>query len=272
MMANNTRIKFTDAILSTITIKAQLENILFHESDIVLWAKLNERVVFVGGNFGELSNGYEVPKKPAKGKRGRQRQEKKKKRRQIQGNGKYMNSQATFIVRSTNIPDKIYKVKVFRTGTIQIPGALCNNLEDAKDAIEEIRKVLINALGLSPDEAQLAKYDDGTDIKIVMKNSRWRINGDNWIMNLDLLHKDLSEIKSDLVDIPINSIRYNPERYQGFLFKVRINKEAPYSTFKVFRSGKINLTISSNIEEIDTLKHWFEDYINENHTKFLYSV
>lgn len=53
--------------------------------------------------------------------------------RKKQGTGKHFNSQITFMIKSFVIPNKIYNIKLFRTGSIGVPGI--NSLDDIHNVL-----------------------------------------------------------------------------------------------------------------------------------------
>jgi hypothetical protein len=92
-----------------------------------------------------------------KSNRGRKpKTDKKKKKRKKQGTGSEFNSQMTFDVKSPDIENKYFKVKIFRKGSIQIPG--CLELGDSH--IHPILTILSKYLmEYMPDqEIDLTKY------------------------------------------------------------------------------------------------------------------
>lgn len=273
----DTMIHFTEYKLSTITVDAFLTNVEFHEEDMVQWATPNKRVIRVCSNFGEvIYDKYTPPLPKVKSNRGRKKKEKPKKKRQIQGSGKYMNSQATFEVLSINIPNKIYKIKIFRNGRIQIPGVINDNLDDAIDVIEQARLVVIDALGMSLDDVKL-RNSSGGEIGIVMKNTIWRTvdihnNPDRWIIDQNIFKELLLEQRAKFENIQIldQTVKLNPELYQGLTFKLKTKSYPTHSTYKIFRSGKINLDRCNDANEQFALSKWLLDFINDNRKIFMY--
>lgn len=93
-----------------------------------------------------------------KSNRGRKpKTDKQKKKRKKQGNGKEFNSQMTFDVKSPDIEKKHYKIKMFRKGSIQIPGCLA--LESTH--IDPILTILSNyIMSYIPDQLiDLTQYE-----------------------------------------------------------------------------------------------------------------
>ena len=95
------------------------------------------RIVTIGSNYGEKAlAGYIPPEKKPKTKSNRGRKPKPPKvKKRILGNGRYLNTQITFVIKSSLIPGKVYKTKVFRNGVYQIPGVLCADFADAVEPL-----------------------------------------------------------------------------------------------------------------------------------------
>ena len=139
-------IRFTPISLSVITIEGTLSNIEFKEKELIDKLIPNADVVFIGCNFGEKKYDLYDPPKPKRNNRGRKTKERPHTRRQIQGSGTYMNSQITFFTKSDSVPDKIYKIKVFRNGEMQIPGIINEDLIDIKRAISKVGALMSTTL------------------------------------------------------------------------------------------------------------------------------
>lgn len=256
------KITMTNARLSIITVEAHLSNIKFLEKDLINVVEPNATVVRVVCNFGEKQYvDYTPPIKAPKSNRGRKKKAKPKKKRQIQGTGKYMNSQITFEVLSCKIPNKLYKVKIFRNGKIQIPGIVDESMVDAYHAINECKKLLMESLKLTVVE-YIPK--NGNLLTIITRNVVWATVNKKIILNLMELKKQLAQFSDGPVEIMEKSIKYDTEKYQGLKFKVRCKNMTAYSTYKIFRSGKFNLDRCNTLWEQVIIKNWLEDFINEN--------
>ncbi len=187
-----------------------------------------------------------------------------------------MNSQATFVVLSANIPNKVYKIKIFRNGRIQIPGIVNDNLNDAIDVINEARLVVIDALGLDEDTVQM-QNSKGGQIGIVMKITKWRImdgdgDVDKFIVNQNAFKELLIDRKDSYENVMFlaHDIKLNFEKYQGLTFGLKSKNYHTYSTYRIFNSGKINLVHYNDQEENKILMNWLIDFLNDNRDVFLY--
>lgn len=93
-----------------------------------------------------------------KSNRGRKpKTDKKKKKRKKQGTGNEFNSQMTFDVKSNELDNKYYKVKIFRKGSIQIPGCLALEDSHINPILETLSKYIMSYM---PNQIiDLTKYE-----------------------------------------------------------------------------------------------------------------
>jgi hypothetical protein len=93
-----------------------------------------------------------------KSNRGRKpKADKKKKKRKKQGNGSEFNSQMTFDVKSPEIDKKYFKVKIFRKGSIQIPGCLALENTHINPILDILSKYLMSYM--PGQHIDLTQYD-----------------------------------------------------------------------------------------------------------------
>jgi hypothetical protein len=196
-------------------------------------------------------------------------------------------------VKNPDFPNKLYKVKVFRTGTVQIPGILREDFSDAHFAIRAVKEVVYAALNIDPPE----EYLEECELTVVMMNYKWRFVDPKWIINLNTLADELREYadnqehdevvtksstakkvlednksKNGLYIIhedpdPILEsfdIDYNPESYQGLTCKLKSKEAEKHATFRVFNFGKINVTIKVGTDDIIYLKNWFYNFLQNS--------
>lgn len=159
----------SEPVTTTVTLSGRLLNVSFHEQELITKLEPTGNVVMLKCNYGtKTQDNWEEPSKVKKSNRGRKKQEKPKKRqRKIQGTGECFNSQLTFVMRQMvpahltksatyyefysgnkdDTPVAVYfKIKVFRTGVIQIPGARPDLLPYIVASCEEICEHLNKAL------------------------------------------------------------------------------------------------------------------------------
>ena len=103
------------------------------------------KIVRIDSNFLHLTAaGYVEPAKP-KSKRGRKPKTKPKTNRKKRGDQSSFNSQTTFMVRGQYTKagktyDNLYKIKVFRDGGVQIPGAREEGWDEITPLLEELSR------------------------------------------------------------------------------------------------------------------------------------
>lgn len=159
----------SEPVTTTVTLSGSLMNVSFHEQELITKVEPTGNIMMLKCNYGtKTQDDWEEPSKVKKSNRGRKKQEKPKKRqRKIQGTGECFNSQLTFVMRQMvpahltksatyyefysaekeQTPTAVYfKIKVFRTGVIQIPGARPDLLPYIIASCEEICRCLDAAL------------------------------------------------------------------------------------------------------------------------------
>lgn len=128
---------------STVTVGGKLDNIALHEQhDIARFVPAGQ-VVMTGSNYLEQTlDGFAMPTPNIKTtNRGRKKKIKPQKKR-IQGSGKYFNSQITCVLQSNIDAGKIYKFKVFRNGSFQVPGCKTTDLSDIVQPLNHLLEYL----------------------------------------------------------------------------------------------------------------------------------
>lgn len=145
---------------SVLTAQGHFSHVKFNEEELGGTLTLNGgNILFIGCNFMELENpNPSVPRKvptAKNSKRGRKKKVKKTSRK-VQGSGRYFNSQITSeIYNPAN--HNIYKIKLFRTGKLQVPGVRCEKMSDLTPPLLDLTKYLrkefaddrIHVVGLS---------------------------------------------------------------------------------------------------------------------------
>ena len=254
---------------SVLTAQGKLTEVNFNEEDLILAINPTGRIKKLTSNFGELTNSNYIFPEPAKRKsnRGRKPKIKKKNIRRNQGSGKYFNSQITFWVISKTINDKFYKVKLFRNGSVEIPGGLLPDMSDIIEAVEIVAKAVGNCLLTNVEVSKLYS---------VMRNYKTTVMGDNIRLNIGELYQILVEdTKSKSPDVDnVIEVRYNPERYPGLTIKLltpiptNSNKR---TTIKIFKSGKINIDGATSPECAEKYYYWLNWYFDKHHKRVLYT-
>jgi hypothetical protein len=149
---------------TTMTLGFGFKNFALDERTEIKNLYTTKDIIKIGSNFGEhISKYYDIPI-IKKSNRGRKAGKKRKKR-----GGKYFGSSTTFYI--PDIPgkekyydhrtfDKIYKVKVYRTGNGQIPGVIKADYSDAYRILDILKNYLSNYAGraLEYDESRAVPH------------------------------------------------------------------------------------------------------------------
>lgn len=197
--SNEEFVLFTPMENSTCSLHLQLSNILFDERELISKLYCEGHIVAIHCNFGHIElDGFIPPTKAKISNRGRKKNIKPKNKRKVQGDGTCFDTQITFIMvdyvkrmkpkirdkfsdtaipfdRKTEYILKDYHIKLFRTGTVGIPGILREDYSDVMHSINELVKYMRRV------------FKDNT-IKITemyptMKNYKFRLKNN---MNIDM--------------------------------------------------------------------------------------
>ncbi len=181
--------------------------------------------------------------------------------RKKQGSGKHFNSQITFMIKSFNIPNKIYNIKLFRTGSIGIPGI--NSLDDIKNIldylVDKLKYVFNN------NELTLSYINP----KMINYKTYFNIN-DNYILNYNRLKNILNENHKDILYMPItiqkdknNCLSIRP------MFINELGNKKHY-LIELFLSGKANIKGLSPYNIMIEHLQIIEKYLNNEEYKILH--
>ena len=241
----------TDPQLFTRTINGQLINIKFYEESLI---KVINKKQFVGFdslvsakcNYGFVQNKiYKeigINNNNIQKRRGRKKKIKIKKNRKIQGNGSSFNSQITFRIKYF---DRIYSMKLFRTGKYGIHGLIDTNIENHNNIIDILCKYLNYLFDRSLIKNDLITVEY---YQIVMSNYKLCIKSYNkFFINLINVYNILKS-KRDIQVITkskyiIYMINYNTQRSNLTfdLIKIIDNKIDNKVKVIIYLSGKINM-------------------------------
>jgi hypothetical protein len=203
------RLLFSRLINSTNSVGTKVTNIYMNEEDFIDELYPTEDILAAHCNFGHFTlEGYEYPGQKVKNinGRGRKAKEKTKSMRKKSGDGSSFNSQITFEIQGSctreisdveeytklkpgyiSIEDlgdgteritKIYKIKLFRDGTISVPGSLCEDLSDCLEPLDKLCRYLSYITNL---DVQLCHHPRDTQrvsfLKSDMRNYKFRLLG-----------------------------------------------------------------------------------------------
>jgi len=226
---------FSVPIVTTVTMEGKFSGVQFHEKDLTTKLKPTPRVVMIKSNYGKIAlDGYEEAAVKRKSNRGRKRKEKQKKPRKHQGSGEDFNSQITFTVISGRDSTKVYKIKVFRTGRIQLPGMQPAFIDDVIECLERVADIF-NDLLKPPEPVQLVS------LRPVMKNYKFVVKDmENKILKLSKLKELLLLAKPNSNIFDISYTRQNPKLAIEFLTPTK-NNPMKKLRVNIFLRGKINI-------------------------------
>jgi len=234
---------------TTCIVECLLSNVKMNEEQFINELEPDERIIELKCNYGiKTYKFYEKPIIVKKSNKGRKPKPKLEKKRKKQGSGSEFNSQITFVIKSSCIPNKEYQIKLFRTGNIQIPGARIDLIDDVIECIKYIT-VKVNQ-SLKSNVEIIGLY-------LTLKNykSKFNVEDESQLINI----KKLAHLARSIPDI--SSIKYKP--YSSVVTlkfpSPTIKKPKKKVTFIIFMSGKITISGSNNNEL--TLKYC--NYISE---------
>jgi len=289
---------------STCTVNGKFTNILFDErKDMGLFTNPKYPLIHIGSNYGELyspeflikgkeeflASNYDYLKvyqsdekeiipleKKKKSNRGRKPKEKDPKSRRV-GNGKYFNSQTTFVWVSENIipkkPDKtfvmvdgvkklvdIYKIKVFRNGSAAIPGVVKLDLQDSEPPIKYMETYLSE---IFKKEVKM------TDLKTELRNCKTMLNDPEMELNFNQFGKLLLLEKYVNPYLKILDVEYMTVQKSAQI-KIKFHRPqegnpTKYATVKILRR-KIDFEGFSHYHDIITIYNWLNIFMI-NHYK-----
>lgn len=252
---------------------------------------LNKKIIKIGSNYGEFKSDYynKLTQKPQKTNRGRKQKNKKKSNRKKQGNGKYFTSQITFTILSDNNFDnlnKLYHIKIFVNGVIQIPFVTNENINIILPYINLLKDYFNNNI-------KFIKINKNNDFKLeylksIMRNYKFKfINPINikYILDLNkfesLIQQQKIIINKDITNqniFPISEIKYNNESYQGITIKFNTHIQSypnkppkqKYATIKIFSSLKINIDGCKDKNDSIKIQKYIINLIYNNYINLLY--
>lgn len=287
---NINEIKFTKSHINMRTIDVHLTNVEFKEEDLIHELELTDRIIEIGCNFGVITSEemkqIKLLQKTKKSNRGRKPKVEVEKKRKRQGTGDYINCQITFVVKSDRYPDKLYKIKVFRNGRIQIPGASKYASENFNciNCIKEQLQVKLNK------KIKYTVYDTGKPYKFIIRNIKFGIINNNVLIDRSELIRNIHKYYQNYPDLTfdIPNVRYLLEKYPGAIVKLRPNidsgildtkdnnnknrEELRFSTLKIFESGKINIDACTTNKRHHIIKSWLKTFLNSVHNDVMIEI
>jgi hypothetical protein len=253
--------------------------ISFIEHEIFdLLAEPTGHIMIIGCNYGEKYNvDYIHPEIVVKSGRGRKAKPKIKNKRKVNGNGRYLNSQITFVIQhpTTGIN---YKIKLFRNGVFQVPGVKQPTMTDLLEPIEILRKYLeenfMENVKVVNFNAVMRNYKVkllNTDMRVDLVYLEHIINFyKNYKIFKPFIDRELMGLrpvqaanaikyvgKSNILNIA--EINYNTDKYFCLnlkFYRTMPNDQDNKTTVKLLKKGKINFDGGNSELEMLELYHW----------------
>ncbi|ARA71921.1 hypothetical protein BNJ_00081 [Kaumoebavirus] len=142
-LEENMCVTFDKLRRSIATIKGRLTNVSIREDLFIKDVEAVGKIAEIHCNFGKKVNpAYSTGKPVKKSNKGRKPLPKPKAERKLQGDGSSMNSQISFWVMT----HRIFKVKLYRTGSIQVPDCRDRNFNDVREVLEILGNYLSGVL------------------------------------------------------------------------------------------------------------------------------
>lgn len=246
---------------STISVTGQLSNIEFNEKIVIDNLPLPEdaRILMISCEGGQITQANFTPK------------EKNKKNNASKGKRRQFPSSMQFTIMGET-PNSQFKIKLFRNGSVQIPGAKERDLSDIIPPLKVLRDYMrkymensnIELMWLSTDMRNyICRLRDDT-LRIFISRihelmRKWRHFDIVSVDELETLRQEDKLQDSSKTNIKINEIVFNQERRSGINFKfnrpIRHN-EGKQLTIKVLQSGKIDFDGANSELEVMELFYW----------------
>jgi len=213
-----------------------IDPVIFTEEVFVKSCIITDKIVKITSNFGSItSDAYIDPKDRVKSNRGRKPKIiPNPKSRKQQGNGKEFGSQVT-LTTLLGHSKKPLKIKVFRQGTLQIPGITDEHLEHLDEYCDTVLCYLEMILGVK----KINIYHN----YIVLENYKFIIDDvdlitKNKILDLEHVFNEFKEYMVTHKHIPIKFIKYDDnDAYLQIIFQIDGRKSSVF----IYTGGKINI-------------------------------
>lgn len=296
---DNVEIKYSELVLTMITVEGRFSNIYFAKETIVDNLYLNGNIVKIGTNYNEIKDpNYDaLVAKPKKSNRGRKPKVKPVPKRKQQGTENYFHSQVTFTFYNES-QNKCYQFKLFVNGSFQIPCITNEDIDSVKTKSELIE--MMNYL--NNDKIFNIKKDEPIELLYlisILNNYRVHlefINPINPTINfcLDILRFKavMEKYKNDddnVFSYTLTNIKYTPATFTGLQLvfhtpreyadnvinnKVRINTKANKNktTIIIFGSCKINISSVSGREAVEIILQDLQKIMELYKNDVFYSV
>ncbi len=281
---NDIMLNLNAVTLTLITSEGYISNISYIEKEFIKTVKLSKRIIKIQSNYGDIlinaNFDHLLNVKEIKPKRGRKPIDKKKTKRKQQGEERGFHSQIEFFFYNPDINNKIFRIKLFVNGRIQIPGVKNEKFEDVQKIIAYFIRYINKFKEIKVDKTKKCEFKYITS---VMENYKTNIE----ILNPSLLkskvnldfeilkklfdsYKDVLQCKYEISVInhsyesPRFIIKFKtpiPENKKAIfeIYKPNYKKKNKETTLILFASGKININGGNNrIESTEIIEYVYK--------------
>jgi hypothetical protein len=263
---------YSNLKVTMITVSANISNISLNEKNDIGDMIPTGNIRCIHSNFGtKFREGYNpvipIPKKTNKGRKPKKKKITSNRQRQ----GKLMHTQTTFEIESKENPDKIYKCRVFRTGGLNIPGALRDDLSDITDILSELEEFFQKHY--SRNDIKCCDIDDPMNGKCTpLRNytSSLMVSSDNIGVNIRRLYTQLhtNPHRDDIDDI----LPMGDKGCSNLTIKFSrptLKKEDATSTLKISRK-KLRFEGFKTRNDADDIFAWINMYIKKYYNEVVH--
>lgn len=284
-----------DIIPSTLTAEGKIDLTFSEDKLMELFPNPTGNIILIGCNHSEKFNenfADYINKKLSDRKKKKSTKKEKKKITKIKGSGNYFTSQITFEIEHN---DRIYKIKLFKNGTFEIPGVKRPDMLDLKQPLTELSEFLSSSLN------RQIKIDI-TNLNTHMRNYKTAVLMDDYLIKLDKLYDILQNERknpiyidyarkilekygeSDIAEImtllqgwnvmKIVEINYNIERSSILFVKFlrAETKDDKKITVKITPNAKINYDSGTHEQEILEIHYWLENLFQNHKNDILVNI
>jgi len=266
LINNPGEIIFTPMYNSTCSVVGKMNGIGMSEEELIKIVEPDNIVVKIDCNFGHKVLPEYAVTAPKKTARGRKTTTVKSKQRKGQGDKSSFNSMIQFMILSScliiydedmaqkkkkqeiveildnglAVCKKIYKVKLFKNGSVSIPGCILEDLTDCVDPLLQLCKFLERQVGIQPT----IEF-----IKPVMRNYKFSTIGD---------HIDLIGLQNYFVKQIVGCIKVNFNDIIEFLKKPAFTDivSPHFDTWENYIKGVGKISVNKHKFDIETLENY----------------
>lgn len=266
---------YTKIESSTLTLGFAFKDFTLNEMTEILNFKFTDEILLIGSNFGESINPILNMNPPEKHtNRGRKKKiDVNKSSKKKLGSGKYFHSCTNFFIpaelgleKYRNKQDKIFKIKVYRTGNGQVPGVRDAQCRDVRPALQILKDYL------SVYAERELEYDKEYE-NIHMRNNKSILNSPGIQLDIIKLGKLIQKTDYSLMDIW--DVEYlsttNASKVTVKFNRPIKNKPNRKTTLKIMKE-RVNIEGGVCLEDSINILDWLSDLIKHNYSTVMEDV